>query len=92
LGKPVLNNLSYKWEVQAPLSQPRSRMAAVELERQIYVMGGESEEGIPLDLVEIYDLELGRWRQGAPLPSPRANLALTISASIITQTTTQTSR
>ncbi len=79
LGKPVLNNLPYRWEVQAPLSQPRSRMAAVELAGQIYVMGGEGGDGTPLDLVEIYDLALGQWRKGASLTSPRANLALTIS-------------
>jgi DNA-binding CsgD family transcriptional regulator/N-acetylneuraminic acid mutarotase len=79
LGKPVLNNLPYRWEVQPPLSQPRSRLAAVEVEGQIYVIGGESEEGVSLDLVEIYHLESKQWRQGAPLPSPRANLALAIS-------------
>ena len=79
LGKPVLNNLPYRWEMQAPLSQPRSRMAAVELAGLIYVLGGEGEDGAPLDLVEIYDLTTGQWRKGAPMASPRANLALTIS-------------
>ena len=78
LGKPVLNNLPYRWEVQAPLSQPRSRLAAVEVANQIYVIGGESEEGVPLDLVEIFDLDTKLWRQGASLPSPRANLAMAI--------------
>src|SRR5690606_23516882 len=79
MGKPVLNNLPYRWEVQAPLSQPRSRLAALEVEGLIYAVGGEGEDGTALDLVEIYDLETGQWRQGAPLPTPRANLALTIS-------------
>ena len=79
LGKPVLNNLPYRWEVQAPLSQPRSRLAAVEVANQIYVIGGEGEDGVPLDLVEIFDLDTKRWREGAPLPSPRANLAMAIS-------------
>ncbi len=76
VGKPVLNNLPSRWEIQPPLSQPRSRMAAVGVAGQIYVVGGEGEEGETLDLVEIYDLERGQWRRGAPLPSPRANLAL----------------
>jgi DNA-binding CsgD family transcriptional regulator/N-acetylneuraminic acid mutarotase len=79
LGQPVLNNLPYRWEIQPPLSQPRSRLAAVEVEGQIYAIGGEDEVGMPLDLVEIYDLASKQWRLGAPLPSPRANLALTIS-------------
>ena len=78
LGKPVLNNLPYRWEVQAPLSQPRSRLAAVEVANQIYVIGGEGEDGVPLDLVEIYDLDTKLWRKGAPLPLPRANLAMAI--------------
>jgi DNA-binding CsgD family transcriptional regulator/N-acetylneuraminic acid mutarotase len=79
LGRPVLNNLPYQWEVQVPLSQPRSRLAAVEVAGLIYAVGGEGEDGTALDLVEIYDLEVGQWRQGAPLPAPRANLALTLS-------------
>jgi DNA-binding CsgD family transcriptional regulator/N-acetylneuraminic acid mutarotase len=79
LGKPVLNNLPYRWEVQPPLSQPRSRLAAVEEAGHIYVVGGEGEDGTTLDLVEIYDLEKGQWREGAPLPAPRANLAMAIS-------------
>lgn len=79
LGKPVLNNLPYRWEVQAPLSQPRSRMATVEVDGLIYVIGGEGEDGASLDLVEIYDLATNQWRQGAPMASARANLAMTIS-------------
>lgn len=79
IGVPMLNNLPYRWEIQPPLSQPRSRMAAVEDGGQIYVIGGEGADGTTLDLVEIYNLEQGQWRQGAPLPAPRANLAMTIS-------------
>lgn len=79
LGKPVLNNLPYRWEVHTPLSQPRSRMATVEVDGLIYVIGGESDTGAPLDLVEIYDLATNEWREGAPLPAPRANLAMAIS-------------
>jgi DNA-binding CsgD family transcriptional regulator/N-acetylneuraminic acid mutarotase len=79
LGKPVLNNLPYQWKVQPPLSQPRSRLAAVEVAGQIYAIGGENEEGMALDRVEIFDLESGQWRQGSSMPDPRANLALTIS-------------
>jgi N-acetylneuraminic acid mutarotase len=79
LGKPILNNLPYRWEVQPPLSQPRSRHVAVELTDEIYVIGGESADGSALDLVEIFSLATKEWRQGAPMPSPRANLALTIS-------------
>ncbi|MCC6456804.1 MAG: hypothetical protein IT328_17750 [Caldilineaceae bacterium] len=79
MGKPVLNNLPYRWEVQPPLSQPRSRLAAVEDGGQIYVVGGEGEDGTTLALVEIYDLERGEWRQGESLPAPRANLAMAIS-------------
>lgn len=78
MGKPVLNNLPNRWEIQPPLSQPRSRMAAVEAAGQIYVVGGEGEDGETLDLVEIYDLNMGQWRRAAPLPSPRANLAATL--------------
>jgi N-acetylneuraminic acid mutarotase len=79
MGKPVLNNVPYRWEVQPPLSQPRSRLAAVEEAGQIYAIGGEGEDGATLDLVEIYDLASGQWRRGAPLPAPRANLAIAIS-------------
>lgn len=80
LGKPVLSNLPYGWEIQPPLSQPRSRLASVEIDGLIYAIGGEAEDGSALDLVEIFDLATKQWRDGAPLPSPRANHALTISA------------
>jgi DNA-binding CsgD family transcriptional regulator len=79
LGKPLLNSLPYRWEVQPPLSQPRSRLAAVEVDGRIYVAGGEGEDGVTLDLVEIFDLASKQWQKGAPLPSPRANLAMAIS-------------
>lgn len=78
-GKPVLTNVPNRWKVQPPLSQPRSRMAAVEVDGRIYVVGGEGEDGTPLDLVEIFELGSQEWREGAPLPSPRANLAMAIS-------------
>jgi hypothetical protein len=54
-------------------------MATVEVDGLIYVVGGEGEDGAPLDLVEIYDLTSKQWRQGAPLPEARANLAMAIS-------------
>lgn len=79
LGKPVLNNLPYRWEIQPSLSQPRSRMAAVVDGEKIYVIGGEGEEGAPLDLVEIFDLLTKQWQQASPLPAPRANLAVAIA-------------
>jgi len=78
LGKPVLNNLPYRWEVQPSLSQPRSRMAAIVDGNKIYVIGGEGEEGTPLDLMEVFDLVTKQWQKGAPLPSPRANLAVAL--------------
>jgi DNA-binding CsgD family transcriptional regulator/N-acetylneuraminic acid mutarotase len=81
LGKPVLNSLPYRWEVQPPLSQPRSRMGAIVDGDKIYVIGGEGEEGTPLGLVEVFDLLTKQWQQASPLPAPRANLAVAVDGS-----------
>lgn len=74
LGQPF-PRLSSRWEPRIPLSTPRSRLAVVYLQDQLYAIGGESSNGAPVDDVDTYDLQVNEWRASPPLPQALANLA-----------------
>jgi DNA-binding CsgD family transcriptional regulator/N-acetylneuraminic acid mutarotase len=77
VGKPVVESLP-RWAIQPPLQPARSRMAALQISGQIYVVGGESVGGVTLDRLDIFDLAQGQWTTGTALPTPRANLAMAL--------------
>ncbi|MGC8896809.1 MAG: Kelch repeat-containing protein [Bacteroidota bacterium] len=68
------------WDTNAPsLNEPRVFAAAVEFDDKIYVFGGQSRhEGGYLSSVEMYDPARNKWIRRAPMPTPRAGLAVTV--------------
>lgn len=79
LGNPVIL-MEERWDGRASLLQGRSRMASTQLNATIYVIGGESYNGTVLNTVEIFDLNLNRWQEGAPLPQALSNAAAAVHA------------
>jgi DNA-binding CsgD family transcriptional regulator len=51
-----------RWRALADLPSPRERFAVAMYENQIYVIGGETEEGVS-DIVERYDPETNTWER-----------------------------
>ncbi len=74
VGKPAVE-LQPRWEARTPLLQPRSRMGVVQINDQIYVIGGEGADGQTLPSLDAYDLHFNQWRSLSPLPAPLANAA-----------------
>lgn len=67
---PVTNS----WTIAAPMSTPRSSLAATLYKGLILVVGGETATGSLSDN-EGYDVKTGRWVKLAPLPSARHGIA-----------------
>ncbi len=77
LGRPTLESLP-RWEVRTPLPQARSRLAMVLLGNQLYAMGGETAQGETVGTVDLYNLTVNEWSQGADLPVAVANSAAAV--------------
>ncbi|XP_053300736.1 kelch repeat and BTB domain-containing protein 12 [Pleuronectes platessa] len=70
-----------KWTELAPMRYSKYRCSAVELNGDIFVMGGIGCEGVDrgqsrhcLDAVEIYNADGDYWRDGPPLPCAQLSL------------------
>jgi len=63
-----------RWKARAPLPTPRSRLALVAYEGQVYAIGGESADGVT-GAVERYDPEADAWTPLADKPTPVADVA-----------------
>ncbi|KAK3546772.1 hypothetical protein QTP86_001522, partial [Hemibagrus guttatus] len=61
-----------EWEVFPPMATCRVYCTPVLWAGRLYVMGGCSENGMPLDSVEVLDVESQSWCQLPPLPTARA--------------------
>ncbi|KAA0706997.1 Kelch domain-containing protein 8B [Triplophysa tibetana] len=63
---------SLYWEVFPPMATHRVYCTPVLWAGRLYVLGGCSENGLPLDSAEVLDLESQRWCELPPLPTARA--------------------
>ncbi|XP_041952603.1 kelch domain-containing protein 8B isoform X1 [Alosa sapidissima] len=63
---------SLYWEVFPPMPTRRVYCTPLLLDGLMYVLGGCSESGLPLDAAEVLDLESQRWCTLPPLPTARA--------------------
>eukprot|EP00063_Salmo_salar_P015165 XP_013990000.1 PREDICTED: kelch domain-containing protein 8B-like [Salmo salar] len=63
---------SLYWEVFPPMSSCRVYCTPVFHGGLLYVLGGCSETGLPLDTAEVLDIESQTWTQLPPLPTARA--------------------
>jgi DNA-binding CsgD family transcriptional regulator/N-acetylneuraminic acid mutarotase len=62
-----------RWRALAQMPTPRTRLAVIVQNRQIFALGGESLNGIT-GIVEIYTPETDDWRRGADMPVAVANV------------------
>ena len=63
-----------RWASLAPMPTPRSRLALVSYQTQIYAIGGESSAGVS-NAVEIYDVTQNSWSTGPDKPAAAANIS-----------------
>lgn len=63
---------SLYWEVFPSMAAQRVYCTPVLWAGRLYVLGGCSENGLPLDSAEVLDLESQRWCELPPLPTARA--------------------
>lgn len=64
----------YRWSSMAPLPTVRSRFAAAYCDGSIYVIGGDSGEGVT-GVVEEFDPSTNSWRARRPKPVPVSNVS-----------------
>jgi DNA-binding CsgD family transcriptional regulator/N-acetylneuraminic acid mutarotase len=62
------------WVSGAPMPQPRGRFALVSLNRLLYVLGGETSDGV-IGSTLVYNPQQDSWSTVADKPTPSANLA-----------------
>ncbi|XP_051777129.1 kelch domain-containing protein 8B-like isoform X2 [Erpetoichthys calabaricus] len=74
----VTNAKSYYWEVFAPMPTRRVYCTPVYDTGLLYVVGGCSETGLPLDTTEVLDMASQTWTTLPPLPTPRAGAAVVL--------------
>ena len=65
-GLPEVNG----WAIVAPLIALASEQAVVEMDGNVYVIGGYPPGRIPVSEVQVYDSRTNRWRMVPPLPVP----------------------
>ncbi|XP_003723896.2 kelch domain-containing protein 8A [Strongylocentrotus purpuratus] len=70
---------SFKWEALPPMPTKRVYSSAVECNGKLYVIGGVSMHGNPLDAFEMYDPEKKKWNNRLPnLPNKRGQPAVAV--------------
>ncbi len=68
------------WTANPPMPTGRAGLAAAVVGNALYAIGGRintggPNSGLPLAVVERYDIDAGSWSAVAPLPAPRSDLA-----------------
>ncbi|HSN95381.1 MAG TPA: LuxR C-terminal-related transcriptional regulator, partial [Anaerolineaceae bacterium] len=62
-----------RWKELAPMSVARANMAVTVYDNKIYVIGGETEEGVT-GLTEVYDIATDTWARLPDKPTPVTNV------------------
>jgi N-acetylneuraminic acid mutarotase len=76
-GKVFLYSLEEnKWTTVSPKPIPVTDMAGVVIGEKIYIPGGITKEGLPTNILEIYDPRRDKWETGSPLPKSLSAYAL----------------
>uniref|UniRef100_A0A8D0CEX4 Kelch domain-containing protein 8B n=1 Tax=Scleropages formosus TaxID=113540 RepID=A0A8D0CEX4_SCLFO len=69
------------WDVFPPMATRRVYCTPLYQDGHLYVLGGCSETGLPLDSVEVLDVASQTWTQLRPLPTARAGAAAVVLGS-----------
>ena len=76
----VYDPISDEWSAKAPLPEPRTSPAAAGLDGKVYVVGGYTPDGFGglshSSTLLVYDPTTNTWINKAPMPTPRAAVAL----------------
>jgi len=78
---PVRRNVP-RWVPQSPMVEARARMASAVWQGKIYVIGGESAQGV-MDTVSVYDPTRGLWSRAASKPTGVSNALATVVGDLI---------
>lgn len=60
------------WATRAPMPSPRSGFSVGVMNGKLYAVGGETEQNLPLAIVNVYDPATNTWTTAAPMPTPRS--------------------
>ncbi|MBC7250414.1 MAG: hypothetical protein H5T62_09010 [Anaerolineae bacterium] len=66
-----------RWTARSPLLRPRARMAVAAVGNLIYVIGGDTANGVTA-AVEVYDAGAGTWAALTPKPTAVANVGAAV--------------
>jgi DNA-binding CsgD family transcriptional regulator len=72
----IYDPASNGWLAGPAKPTPVSNVAAVLLDRRVYVPGGTTSTGSVTNVLEVYDPAAGAWETRAPMPVPMAGYAL----------------
>src|SRR5581483_11221075 len=70
------------WLERAPLTSPRSDLAAAVVRGRLYVFGGQAPDG-PVVTVEAYDPGADRWVALGTLPAPRREMVAVTAGDVV---------
>lgn len=66
-----------RWSQLVEMPTPRTRLALVAHQGQLFAVGGDRESGVT-GLVEIYSTNTNTWSSGAPKPTPVSNVSAAV--------------
>jgi DNA-binding CsgD family transcriptional regulator len=72
----IYDPASNGWLAGPTKPTPVSNVAAVLLDRRVYVPGGTTSTGSVTNVLEVYDPDAGAWEARSPMPAPVAGYAL----------------
>ncbi|XP_066472386.1 kelch domain-containing protein 8B [Tiliqua scincoides] len=75
----IANAKSFFWEAFPPLSTCRVYCSPTYQDGHLFVVGGCSQQGQPLDTVEMLDVVSHKWTTLPPMATPRAGAAAVMS-------------
>jgi DNA-binding CsgD family transcriptional regulator/N-acetylneuraminic acid mutarotase len=76
-SRSLLRAETSRWSQRVKLPTPRTRLALVTYNKQLFAVGGDRESGAT-DLVEIYSIDTDTWSSGAPKPTPVSNVSAAV--------------
>jgi len=71
------------WAAGIPMPTSRIAPAAATINGTLFVVGGFTDAGGPLSVVEVYDPSSNSWSARSPMPTPRGRLAAAVLNGIL---------
>jgi N-acetylneuraminic acid mutarotase len=74
---PTKADTSDSWTTMAPMPTARGQFGVAVVNGKIYVIGG-TNDGMPLNTVEVYDPKTNQWLTETPMPTARSSFATAV--------------